>query len=154
MQGYFQGLPAVAFSVEFGGEMHFEAAARLAVLLAKQLLARSFSSGILLNVNLPNLPVSEIKGVEITRLGQRRYSDVVRKGYDGKREYYWIGRGKARWRAQKGTDIRAIRNRKASITPLRSELTGDLNDLFLLDLAGVLSQALSSPSSAKRGVRL
>ena len=141
-QGCFQGLPAVAFSVEFGEETHFEATAKLAVLLARQLSARSLSSGILLNVNLPNLPVEEIRGVEITRLGKRRYSDLIKRGHDGKREYYWIGRGKARWRAEKGTDIWAIRNRKASITPLRSDLTGDLNDLFLLDLADALSHAL------------
>ena len=142
MQGYFQGLPAVALSVEVGAEMHFEAAAKLGTLLASQLIADPLPGGLLLNVNLPNLPAEQIDGVEITRLAQRRYSDLIEKGHDGRREYHWIKRGKAQWRARKGTDIRAIRARKVSITPLTSDLTDALQGSLLPDLVDPLSRAL------------
>jgi len=142
MQGYFQGLPAVALSVETGKETHFEAAARLGALLASQLTVNSLPKGILLNVNLPNLPAEHIEGVEITRLARRRYSDLVKKGHDGRREYYWIERGKVQWRAEKETDIRAIRAGMVSITPLRSDLTDASQGPLLPKLVSALSQAL------------
>jgi len=74
--------------------------------------------GILLNINLPNLPPEEIKGIEITTLGKRSYSDIVEEGYNGKRRYYWIVRGKAEWHPEPGTDIYALNEGKISITPL------------------------------------
>ena len=47
----------------------------------------------LLNINLPNLPLDEIEGGEITKLASRSYNDHTKEGHDGKRKYYWIVRG-------------------------------------------------------------
>lgn len=145
MQGYMQGLPAVAFSVGVAEEIHFEAAARMSALLACQLALKSFPSGVLLNVNLPNLPLEQIEGIEVTKLARRSYFDMVRKGYDGKREYYWIRRGTAQWESEEGTDVHAINNRRVSITPLHSDLTVLSPDSsFLPNLADTLFQAIRS----------
>jgi 5'-nucleotidase len=68
-------------------------------------------------VNLPNLPLEQIQGVEVTRLGERRYSDGIETGHDGKRHYYWIVRGVAEWEVEQGSDIWALEQNKISITP-------------------------------------
>jgi broad specificity polyphosphatase/5'/3'-nucleotidase SurE len=62
----------------------------------------------LLNINLPNLPLEKITGIEITRLGERSYMDNIKAGHDGKRKYYWIVRGKPDWKEVEGTDISAL----------------------------------------------
>ena len=123
MQGHFQGLPAVALSVELGKKMHFEVAAQVAAQLAPRLVNTRSTSTTFLNINIPNKPISSIKGIEITRLARRQYQDVLTEGYVGKRKYYWITRGTPQWNDICGTDVGAMRNSNISITPLYSDLT-------------------------------
>ena len=89
MQGYFQGLPAVALSVEHDDEMNFDVAAKLGGLLARAIREASPAGGLFVSVNLPNLPLERIKGLEVTRLARRSYIDSIEEGHDGKRNYYW-----------------------------------------------------------------
>jgi len=93
------------------------------VVMARIIEANALPREILLNINLPNLPLSQIQGVEITQLGRRSYGDVIEEGHDGKRKYYWIVRGKPEWEPEEGTDIWALLNDRISITPLHSNLT-------------------------------
>jgi len=117
-QGYFYGLPSISVSVAALEDLHFEPAAGLARLLVEEIGKGSLPGPFLLNVNLPNVPLSEVKGIEVTRLGRRSYGDIIQEGYDGKRKYYWIVRGNPEWEARPGTDILAIREGKVSLTPL------------------------------------
>ena len=119
-QGWFYGLPAIALSVAALHDVHFDAAARLAPLLVELFAAEKLPRNLLLNVTLPNLPRHQIQGIEVTRLARRRYADVVQEGWDGKRPYYWIVRGEAEWQADPGTDVRAVRQGRISLTPLSS----------------------------------
>ena len=121
LHGYLKGVPSVAISVGALKEVHFDAASRLAVVLAP--LIADLPAGVFLNINLPNLPLEQIKGIEVTRLGRRSYSDEIQPGHDGKRDYYWIVRGRPEWLPEEGTDIWAFTNNKISITPLCNELT-------------------------------
>ena len=121
LQGHFKGIPSVALSVGALKDVHFDAAVRLAGVLAK--LMGNLPREVLLNVNLPNLPMEEIKGIEITKLGRRSFSDEVVEGNDGKREYYWIVRGEPQWHPEPGTDVGAFTSDKISITPLYTDLT-------------------------------
>ena len=121
LQGYFKGIPSVAISVGAIKDVHFDAAVRLAGVLAKQMA--SLPREVLLNVNLPNLPLEQIKGIEITKLGRRSFGDTVVEGNDGKREYYWIVRGEPQWHPEEGTDVGAFTSDKISITPLYTDLT-------------------------------
>ncbi|HEX78416.1 MAG TPA: 5'/3'-nucleotidase SurE [Dehalococcoidia bacterium] len=123
LQGFFHGIPSIALSVAAIKEARFEAAAELGVLLAHQVAEEAIPRDILLNVNLPNLPAQEIQGIELTRLAQRSYADVVREGHDGKRKYYWIVRGEPQWNIDAGTDIWAVTHGRISIAPLGSNLT-------------------------------
>ena len=121
LQGYFKGIPSVALSVGALTDLHFDVAARMAPILARQL--RELPREVLLNVNLPNLPLDQIKGIEFTKLGRRSFGDRIEEGHDGKRPYYWIRRGEPEWQPYDGTDVKAFIEDKISITPLYTDLT-------------------------------
>ena len=120
LQGYFYGLPSLALSVSATGDVHFGAAARLAGLLAGKIEDKTLSGKFLLNINLPDLPTEEIKGVEVTQLAGRSYADLVQEGHDGRRSYYWIVRGEPQWQNNERTDIWALRKSSVSITPFEN----------------------------------
>jgi 5'-nucleotidase len=134
LQGYFYDIPAIAVSVAAFEKLNFYIAAKLA-----RLLAEGFHNGVLprkllLNVNVPNLPKENIRGIEITRLGERSYTDNIGQGHDGKKEYYWIVRGVPEWSVVEGTDIWAMEQDKISITPFQGYLDGS-DPQFFRDVA-------------------
>ena len=122
-RAYFQGISAIALSVASLQDVHFEAAALTGRALVQGVLESLLPRPVLLNVNLPNLPLEEVRGVTVTQLGKRSYTDSVETGEDGRRKWYWIKRNRPKWKMLKGTDIYAIRHRRISITPLTTELT-------------------------------
>ena len=78
----------------------------------------------ILNVNVPDLPWEQIKGFQVTRLGQRHRAEPVIKTQDPRgRDIYWIGPAGKEQDAGEGTDFYAVRNGYISITPLHSDLT-------------------------------
>ena len=82
------------------------------------------SEGTLLNVNVPNLPLDEIKGFRITRQDRAPYDTKVVKRIDPRgNTYYWIGGDRAETDGAEDTDIYAVRNGYISITPLQLDLT-------------------------------
>jgi 5'-nucleotidase len=148
-QGYFHGVPAMAISVTAIEKVRFEVAARLGGMLARAFAEGALPEHFLLNVNLPNVSLGEIKGIEVTRLGGRSYADKIKEGHDGKRRYFWIVRGKAQWNMEEGTDVWAIHNNRISITPLGSDLTSPSGRGPLEKLCPLLFQNLSSAQGSK-----
>jgi 5'-nucleotidase len=144
LQGYLHGVPSVAMSMQAGQsgeEVDFEVAARLAPLLA----ARVSCNGVrplLLNVNLPNLPLDQIGGVDITRVGKGGYSTGITMGRDGEQGNYRITIGQPWWGSEEGTDIHALERRRISITPLQGELSTADDVPFPEDLASMLFREL------------
>ena len=122
LQGYLHGLPAVAISVAFGDNLHLDNAARLAALLVKKIDTNALPTNTFLNVNLPNLPLTEIKGAKVTRLASESHTDTVEESHDGRRTYYWLIRQGINKDADKKTDIWAIEQGNISITPLHTSL--------------------------------
>lgn len=122
-EGFLFGIPAIAFSQSEKGWMHLDSAARI----AREIVERQFDAlekPYLLNVNIPNLPYGEIRGIRPARLGKRHESEPVIKTHDPHgREIFWIGpAGKAR-DAGEGTDFHAVASGFVSITPLQIDLT-------------------------------
>ena len=122
LQGYLHGLPSVALSVVWSGEVRFEVAARLGGLLARRIASNNTES-MLLNVNLPNLPLHRIRGIEVSRVAGGGYSGAIKMGHDGTRDNYRIEIGRPRWKAEAGTDAHAVEQGKISITPLQGTLS-------------------------------
>lgn len=150
LQGYFYGLPSVAISVGSLKRVHFDVAAKFGALIAQQVAASNMPQRFLLNINLPNLPLDKIAGIELTRLGERSYMDNIKAGHDGKRKYYWIVRGKPDWKEVEGTDISALGKNKISITPLHSDLSSDIHLESLSKVFSSLFQDLRKSSPVKR----
>lgn len=126
LQGYFNGLPSIAISVAIPtteGQFYTEAAAKLAGVLGKLACQGELPQKLLLNVNLPNLPLKQIQGIEVTRLGQRSYYEEIKEDDKWKRGYYRILRHNPAENEQSGTDIWAVRRGKISLTSLHSDLT-------------------------------
>jgi 5'-nucleotidase len=124
-EGRFLGLPAVALSLACGNEAkHFATAAHVAVVLFKQLIAQPLPADTILNVNIPDVPLHELRGFQATRLGQRHKSEPVIKSEDQRgRPIYWIGPAGAEQDAGEGTDFYAVNNGYVSVTPLQLDLT-------------------------------
>jgi 5'-nucleotidase len=87
-------------------------------------LAQPLTGPVLLNVNFPDLPLAQVKGVAATRLGKRHPSQpVVRSATPYGETVYWIGPAGAANDASEGTDFDAIKQGFVSVTPLRLDLT-------------------------------
>ena len=142
LQGYLHNLPSIALSVPAAEEMHFEVAAKLAGLLARKIAAEN-SKSMLLNINLPNLPLDEIRGIEVTRVGRGGYSNAIKLGHDEKGNNYRIVLRQPQWNAGQGTDIWAVEGGKISITPLQGELRTAQGIPLDEDLPSLLLRELS-----------
>jgi 5'/3'-nucleotidase len=124
IEGSMQGSPAIAVSLVTREPADFDAPARFVARLAAEVIRRGVHGKQVLNVNLPFLPWEEIRGVRITRLGTRAFSDtLIRKTDPRGRAYYWIGGQEPVWQAEEGTDFRAVSEGFISVTPLALDLT-------------------------------
>lgn len=124
MEGFLFGVPAMAFSLADKGYGEVEAAAEMARRLVMHFLENRYSQPTLLNVNIPNLPLSLQQGFRTTRLGKRHPSEAVQPGLNPFGEpIYWIGPAGKVQDAGEGTDFHAVEHGHVSVTPLRSDLT-------------------------------
>jgi 5'-nucleotidase len=126
IEGRFLGLPTVAVSLCCSPESgrHFDTAARVAQTVVAALLQRPLDPGLILNVNVPDLPWSELKGYASTRLGFRHRSDALIPARDPKgHPVYWIGPAGAGADAGSGTDFLAVEQGFVSVTPLSIDFT-------------------------------
>jgi 5'-nucleotidase len=124
MEGAFLGLPSIAFSLAGTELYHYAAAAEIAKMLVLRLSAAPLSSKSLLNVNIPDLPLAELRDFKVTRLGTRRAAEPTLPGVDPRgHEIYWIGQAGPEQDAGPGTDFYAINNKQISITPVQLDLT-------------------------------
>lgn len=126
MEGRFLGLPAMAVSLVFADrEQHYyETAAEAACLLMEQLKEKPLPADTILNVNVPDLPWTGIRGFETTRLGHRHRSDDVIPLEDPRgRSFFWVGAAGGEQDNGPGTDFHAVRNGYVSVTPIHVDLT-------------------------------
>ena len=124
MEGRFLGLPAIAVSMGSYEPQHFESAAKAIVQIVDQLQQQPLTQDSILNVNVPDLPWHEIKGIKATRLGNRHKSEGVIKQTDPRGEpVYWVGPPGKTQDAGEGTDFHAVEHGFISMTPLQIDLT-------------------------------
>jgi 5'-nucleotidase len=124
MEGRFLGFPAVAVSLVLGDRQEFATAAGVTRKLVQQMIGNPLPRDTILNVNVPDLPLPEIKGIRATRLGYRHKSEPVIKARDPKNQpIYWVGPAGAGQDAGPGTDFHAIGEHCVSISPIKVDLT-------------------------------
>lgn len=124
MEGRYLGLPAIAFSLVGDNSQHYDTAAVIARRLVLKMQANLLPSQTILNVNIPDLPLDKIQGIEVTRLGTRHGSEPIIKAQDPRgRPIYWVGPPGPQADAGPGTDFYAISQNRVSITPLQLDMT-------------------------------
>jgi 5'-nucleotidase len=126
MEGRFLGLPAIAVSlvtVDHKG-VHYDSAALAVMQLMRKLLVDPLPADTILNVNVPDLPWSEIRGFSVARLGRRhRAAGCIKQDDPRGRPMYWIGPPGEAEDDGPGTDFLAVREGYVSITPIHVDLT-------------------------------
>ncbi len=149
LAAYLRGFPAIAVSTGIWNEQHFNDVAKFAALLVKRIGAMTLPSTLFLNINMPDLPLAEAKGVKITRLAHRSHVNSVEEGHDGRRAYYMLVRASINEQTDKRTDIWAINQGNISITPLHLFLNNRFPPVLLDKLtSGLLDEFKSSRSAS------
>ncbi len=118
-EGAIYDIPALAISLGTSTSEYYWETAKY---FTKVIIDEIFKSRLdfeLININIPNKPRDEIRGIRIVRLGRRSYQDPVDKREDN---IYYIG-GEPLWRKEPGTDLKAVSDGFVSITPLNIDLT-------------------------------
>jgi 5'-nucleotidase len=144
LQGYMHGLPAFAFSVCSVDDQTFTTAAKLAALLARRVGANTLPSKIFLNVNVPALPLAEIRGTMVTRPASGSHSFTVDEESDENGVVYRMRYQRNGNNTTRKTDIWAIEHGNISISPLHIHLLGKatpvITDSLFSDLLPELQQ--------------
>jgi len=124
IEGTLLNVPSIAVSLVTRDSEDFGVAAKFAAALAKAACQRGFPPDTLLNVNVPGLPRSQVRGYVVTRQGKRRYGDAIVEKVDPRgKKYYWIGGEDLGFVPAEGTDFTAVESGYISITPLHLDLT-------------------------------
>ena len=124
IEGYLFGIPSIAFSQVDKGWTHLDAAERVVREVVERYLSDPLEGQMLLNVNIPNLPYSELGGWRATRLGKRHQSQpVIRQANPRGEPIFWVGAAGDAQDASEGTDFHAVAHGFVSLTPLQLDLT-------------------------------
>lgn len=125
MEGRYLGLPAIAVSMVASNNVHhYQTAASIAKRLVLELANNPLPKQTILNVNVPDLPLDELAGIEVTRLGTRHAAEPIMKDRDPRgHTIYWIGPPGPEEDCGPGTDFYAVRRGFVSVTPLQLDMT-------------------------------
>ncbi|MCS0505299.1 5'/3'-nucleotidase SurE [Ancylobacter mangrovi] len=131
MEGTVLGIPSIALSQAFGFATRtappYTVAEHFGPGVVRTLLEEGMPAGILVNVNFPNRPVEEVRGVKVTAQGQRN-QDLLRidQRSDGRgNPYFWIAFEKRVFEPANGSDLHALDEGCISVTPLRLDMTDE-----------------------------
>ena len=124
IEGSIIGVTSLAISTTAEDNPDYNYAAGIALKLARKIIENKLSPDLLLNVNIPDLPPDQIKGIAITRQGKSKYREYFDKRVDPqKREYYWLTGEMLNVESGEDVDYTAIKSGYISITPLQYDLT-------------------------------
>ena len=124
IEGYLLNIPSFAVSMGSANPKNFETAAKVTSDLIKLYNKNNKGTATLLNVNVPDIPYDELKGLEVTRLGKRHAAEkAMEKKHTQKESLYWIGEVGQPNDGGPGTDFYALKNNFVSISPIHPDLT-------------------------------
>jgi 5'-nucleotidase len=130
MEGYLLDIPSLAISMSQYDPKYYVTAGQVVLDLIPKI--KNLQQSVLLNINVPDLPYSQLKGTEITRLGKRHKAEpIIHHPNQNNKLMYWVGAAGEPNDGGPGTDFFAIKNEKVSISPIISDLT-NFNKLDLL----------------------
>lgn len=136
-------LPAFPIAVSLAGKRHFQTAAEMVLRILALEDQFRLAPRTILNINVPDLPWSHIKGIRVTRLGNRKQAEMAVSGKDPRgKPYFWLSKAGEPAMADEGTDFHAISQGYISVTPLTLDMTdhNQLPDLAQLVLSHICVQ--------------
>ena len=123
-EGVILGIPGVAFSLCTYTNPEWEMAERVVNELTRKLIENPMPPNVLLNINMPNLPYDQLKGIKVTRMGRSRFIEKFHKRLDPRgRTYYWLDGALEVHDDGDDIDIHAVRDGYVSVTPIHLDLT-------------------------------
>ena len=123
-EGFLLGVPSMAVSLCSKISENFATAARVARELVEVLQRQGLCEPVLLNVNVPDVTYTQLRGTVVTRLGKRHKAEPVLRAVSPRNEtLFWVGAAGAAQDAGEGTDFYAVHNHQGSVTPLQIDLT-------------------------------
>ncbi len=125
MEGAIEGIPSIGFSfLNYSLEADFTGPKKYARVIASNVLQHGLPEGTLLNVNIPNIHVDEIKGVKICRQAMAKWEEEFDERLDpNKRKYYWLTGKFKNYDKGEDTDEWALANGFVSIVPVQFDFT-------------------------------
>lgn len=125
IEGAMEGIPSIGFSLaDFSPDADFEACQYFGAQILKQLIKEPISPSVCLNVNVPKLKISEMKGIEICKQAHAYWADRFERRKDQfGREYYWLSGEFADVDQRPDTDLQALKNGFVSVVPTHFDLT-------------------------------
>jgi 5'-nucleotidase len=123
-EGLILGIPSVAFSLCTFKEPDWECAKQVVRDVMEMIKRAPLPPGVLLNVNIPNMPYESIKGRKITRMASSRYEETFEQRVDPRgNHYYWMDGDLSALGDPKDTDLQALHDGYVSLSPLHFDLT-------------------------------
>jgi len=117
-------IPAIAISLTNHAPKHFDFAAKVVAEIAQLVIKNGLPKGTLLNINVPDLPEKEIKGVLLTKQGTSKWDDVYEERKDPYgRNYYWLTGKLIETDTKLENDYFALKNNYVAVTPIHFDLT-------------------------------
>jgi len=118
------GIPAMAVSVTSHDASDYLYAGKVARMLALKMIKGNLPLGTLLNVNVPNLPEDQIKGIKLTTQGKSKWDDIYEKRIDPNgKNYYWLTGNLKDIDTEFNSDQGAVKNGFVSVSPIHFDLT-------------------------------
>jgi 5'-nucleotidase len=125
MEGGIEGITSVGFSLlDFSWDADFSAAKVYMKRIMENVIKHGLPTDTLLNVNVPNIPLEEIKGTKICRQAKAKWVEEFdqRKDPHG-RDYFWLTGKFTNFDKGEDTDEWALANGYVSIVPVQFDLT-------------------------------
>jgi len=126
MEASLLGLKAIALSQNAGedGPLQWATASALAAKVIRRLAALPWPRESFFNVNFPNVPPAQVKGIVAAAQGGRKIGDHLVQRLDPRgRPYYWIGPQRDEAHTRPGSDVRAVAEGNVSVTAIFLDLT-------------------------------
>ena len=124
VEGFQLGVPSLAVSLTRKEHQHYDSAAKVICLLLKQMKNKQMPPWDILNINVPDVPYEQLKGIAVTHLGKRVRSKPMTKQQDPwGRDIFWFGQlGEPDINGPQA-DFTAINELYASVTPIQVDMT-------------------------------
>ena len=123
-EGTLLGIPGIAISLDASGNPRWDTAVHVARTISARVLRGGLPPFTMLNVNVPNLPLGEVKGIAVARMGRSRFAEIFhRRTAPRGNDYYWLDGDLELLDDADGTDVQAVRDGFVSVTPVGFDLT-------------------------------